>query len=421
MHLKSHLLRELTVLYVDDNADTAEALRFTFENSLKSLTIMPTAEEAIEYFMKFRPDLVITEAMLPFSDGLELAGRIREISPDTPVMIISGHKDEKLLLGALNANVECYLLKPVNLRNLKKNIALAAEKINRQRAAQRSRNLLTRILDTSREMYMAGFGETVTYMNASLLEFFGISSAVCTDGMANVEVVENRRNDMAVPFPMWLKRVQGLDGYETIVSLIRGDMLKSDAKTYIARVTRIEEEDGFAISFIDITVMESQKRFFHNLAMKDPLTDIYNRQKFLDELNREITRSRRYEGSLAMIMFDIDKFCDMNEKYGQQACDGLLKELAALVGANVRTTDVFARYGGEEFLILTPEVGLEGAMKLAEKLRLGISGHEFANIGEATCSFGVVQFSGEDAEEFLKAADSALFRAKAKGRNTVSE
>ncbi|MGE4267001.1 MAG: diguanylate cyclase [Deferribacterales bacterium] len=421
MHLKTHLFRELTVLYVDDNSETAEAMRFTFENSLKSLTVMSTAEDALDYFKTHRPDLVITEAVLPFSDGVELTRRIKEINHDTPVMMISGNKDEKTLLGSLDANVECYLLKPVNLRTMKRNIALAAEKINRQKAVERNRNLLTRILDTSREMYMAGYGETVTYMNSSLLDFFGVSSVVCTEGMANVEVVENRRNDTTVPFSVWLKRVRWLDGYETIVSLIRSDMMKSDAKTYIARVTRIEEEDGFAISFIDVTVMESQKRFFHNLAMKDPLTDIYNRQKFLDELNREIIRSRRYEGSLALIMFDIDKFCDMNERFGQQACDGLLKELASLVGANVRTTDVFARYGGEEFLILTPEVGLEGAMKLAEKLRLGISGHEFANIGEATCSFGVVQFNGEDAEAFLKAADSALFRAKAKGRNTVSE
>ncbi|WP_303849886.1 diguanylate cyclase [Seleniivibrio woodruffii] len=421
MNVKSHLIRELSVLYVEDNSETAEAVRFTFENSLKSLKVLPTAEEAFEYFQAFRPDLVITESVLPFSDGIELTKRIKEISPDTPVLMISGHKDEKILLGSLDANVECYLMKPVNLRQMKKHIGLAAERIHRQQAAARSRNLLTRILDTSREMYMAGYGETVTYMNASLLEFFGFSSVVHTNGMTNVDVVENRRNDSPVPFPSWLKKVRGLGGFETVVSLMRRDMLKSDAKTYIARVTRIEEEDGFAISFIDVTMMESQKRFFHNLAMKDPLTDIFNRQKFSEELDREITRSRRYGIKLGLIMFDIDRFGDINDKFGQQAGDGLLKELSSLVGANIRTTDIFARYGGEEFLIMTPEVGMEGALKLAEKLRVSISGHEFENVGEVTCSFGVVQFSGEDADEFLKSADDALFRAKAKGRNIVSE
>lgn len=421
MNVKTHLLRELSVLYVEDNAETAEAVRFTFENSLKSLTILPTAEEAFEHFTAFRPDIVITESVLPFEDGIELTRRIKEINPDTPVLMISGHKDEKILLGSLDANVECYLMKPVNLRQMKKHICLAAERIYRQQAAERSRSLLTKILDTSRELYMAGFGETITYMNASLLDFFGFSSVVNTDGMSNVDVVENRRHDAPVPFPMWFKRVRGLGGYETIVSLMRRDMLKSDAKTYIARVTRIEEEDGFAISFIDVTMIESQKRFFHNLAMKDPLTGIFNRQKFSEELNREITRSRRYETKLALIMFDIDRFGDINDKFGQQAGDGLLKELAALVGANIRTTDIFARYGGEEFLIMTPEVGAEGALKLAEKLRVCISGHEFENVGEATCSFGVVQFGGEEPDEILKLADEALFRAKALGRNTVSE
>lgn len=421
MNVRTQLLRDVSVLYVEDNVETAEALRFTFENFVKSLVIVTTAEEAYDYFRENNPDIVITEAQLPFGDGIELTKRIKEISPDTPVLMISAHKDERTLLASLDANVECYIVKPVNLKNMKNHMTLAAEKVYRQKTAKRSKDLLTSVLNTSREMYMAGYGETVTYMNSALLDFLGFSSVLHTKIMENIDVIENRRNEDPISFPMWFKRVRRQNGYETIVTLSRRDMLKSDAKSYLARVTNIEEDDGFAISFVDMTLIDSQKRFFHALAMKDPLTDIFNRQKFTEELERELVRSRRYGSKLGLIMFDIDRFGDINKRFGFQAGDAMLKELTSLIGANIRTTDIFARYGGEEFIIMTPEVGMDGVLKLAEKLRLGVSGHEFENIGESSCSFGVVEFNPEQtSEDFIRAADEALFRAKSKGRNTVS-
>jgi len=422
MTVKTESLKNLSVLYVEDDPDIAEAIRFTFKSILQKLTILPTAEEAIDFFVRNRPDIIITESVLPYSSGIELARDIKNISPDTPVMIISGHRDEKMLAGSIEAGVECYLMKPVNLKTMKKHMVLAAEKLKRLRAETRNKTLLKKVLDSSREMYLVGSADGIGYMNNTLLEFFGNSSLEEMDG-SNVEVVENRHSENPVPFPLWLKKISRIDGYETVVSLIRRDLLKSDARSFIARVNRIEDEDGFAISFTDVAVMELQKKFFHNLAMKDPLTEVFNRQKFNEELSREIIRSRRYGTKLSAIMFDIDRFGDLNGRYGFQAGDRILKELAAHVSANIRTTDVFARYGGEEFIVMTPEVGLEGALRLAEKLRDSISANDFSNIDEnITCSFGVVQFGADWSEEdLIRFADDALFRAKGAGRNTISE
>lgn len=157
-----------------------------------------------------------------------------------------------------------------------------------------------------------------------------------------------------------------------------------------------------------------------NQATTDSLTGTFNRRKFLELLQMEIQQSKRSRTPLAVIFFDIDNFKSINDTYGHDAGDRVLQELARLVTAMIRESDIFARFGGEEFVILVHNNDVRTGRELAEKIRSRVEQHSFPPMGTVTCSFGVAQFFADDtAESIIKRADDAMYTAKQGGKNRV--
>ncbi|SDL27080.1 diguanylate cyclase (GGDEF) domain-containing protein [Halarsenatibacter silvermanii] len=158
------------------------------------------------------------------------------------------------------------------------------------------------------------------------------------------------------------------------------------------------------------------------LSFHDPLTDIYNRRYFMEVGEEEIERARRYDEELSLLMLDIDRFKQVNDRYGHPAGDAVLEDLAGLLRENFREVDIPARLGGEEFGILMPSTDKVQALKAAERIREKVAEnstqYEDKEIS-ITVSVGVADFKEEFAgmEEFLQLADKALYRAKQSGRN----
>lgn len=156
------------------------------------------------------------------------------------------------------------------------------------------------------------------------------------------------------------------------------------------------------------------------ISVTDPLTGIYNRLKVDEVLDYEIKQTNRYNNQLSVIIGDIDHFKNVNDTYGHQTGDKVLKEMAGLMKKTIRKSDTLARWGGEEFLVVCTGTGIEEAFTLAEKLRELMEAHEFPLEGNLTASFGVAQFSpGETRESLIKRADEALYEAKRLSRNLV--
>ncbi len=156
------------------------------------------------------------------------------------------------------------------------------------------------------------------------------------------------------------------------------------------------------------------------LAATDRLTQVYNRTKFDEIMRREMERAERFDETLSVIIFDIDHFKQINDKYGHIAGDGVLKSTADFVKTHIRKIDYIVRWGGEEFVIITPEINLEGARVLAERIRKSVEGFKFNNVDGVTLSLGVTELKKTDnADIILKRADDAMYTAKKKGRNRV--
>jgi diguanylate cyclase (GGDEF)-like protein len=178
--------------------------------------------------------------------------------------------------------------------------------------------------------------------------------------------------------------------------------------------------NGRRASNRDISERKRLERELERLAATDKLTGIFNRAKLEECLNSEIKESRRLGHALSLMICDIDHFKKVNDTYGHDVGDIVLKMLAETVKKHIRETDIFARWGGEEFVVLMPGADTRGARVLAEKLREEIEIRSFGEAGRITISFGVAQLRSEDSiVSLVKKADDALYKAKKNGRNRV--
>jgi diguanylate cyclase (GGDEF)-like protein/PAS domain S-box-containing protein len=170
----------------------------------------------------------------------------------------------------------------------------------------------------------------------------------------------------------------------------------------------------------DITERKLAEHKLREYAEKDSLTGVFNRRKFYAVLELEKERAIRYNRSLSLIMFDIDRFKSVNDTYGHAVGDAVLKKAASVVTDHIRREDVLGRIGGEEFAVLAVESAVESASALAEKIRRAIETAEYDHAGKITVSLGVSTYDNcITLDEFVRRADEALYSAKNKGRNRV--
>lgn len=190
--------------------------------------------------------------------------------------------------------------------------------------------------------------------------------------------------------------------------------------------TRSLQRVGTIVTIADTTRHHEIQRKLEALATTDPLTGLFNRRYLFECFERELGRSLRMGGALSIIMMDVDHFKDVNDRYGHDFGDQVLKRMGELCIGELRNGDVLSRYGGEEFLILLPATAPERAAVVAERIRRTIEETKFAYFEERakiTSSFGVSGYeefqNGTCSSLIIRSVDEALYKAKELGRNKV--
>jgi diguanylate cyclase (GGDEF)-like protein len=169
-----------------------------------------------------------------------------------------------------------------------------------------------------------------------------------------------------------------------------------------------------------LSLVEERTQDLRLLNITDHLTGVYNRRHFEALMARLLIEANVQHQPLSLIMFDIDHFKYINDRWGHQCGDNVLKSLCTRIRSATRKTDLLCRTGGEEFALICPDSELNDARLLAEKLRVLISTQPFDETGQVTCSFGVATRNpSESFDDFIRRADSAMYSAKSSGRDQV--
>ena len=232
------------------------------------------------------------------------------------------------------------------------------------------------------------------------------------------------------PMDIWMRMVV----FVLIVSfslyarfLMRGlvaltDELTEQRDSLAQRVAEATEELQMRNNSLEdeILLRNNLEADLRELAITDPLTRLFNRRKFLEDMAAANLVDRRYKTGIAIILCDIDRFKVINDTNGHDVGDAVLIRFAEILKKNTRETDIVARWGGEEFAILVASNEAPKVVAIAEKLRQSIQDATFPRSLSVTASFGVAILGGDgDIDTLMGDADKALYRVKAEGRNAV--
>lgn len=181
---------------------------------------------------------------------------------------------------------------------------------------------------------------------------------------------------------------------------------------------------GFSSLYMFIYILRRNNELRKTIieADNDPLVGVYNRRKGHELIVHNINRVNLHKEVSSLIMFDIDNFKSINDSYGHNKGDYVLKEIADIVDNMCRAYDILIRWGGEEFIILCTKTNLEDTYSLANRIRIAIENHNFDEVGQVTASFGVTSIvDDENINKIIDRVDKNLYESKKNGKNMVTK
>jgi len=473
------------ILVVDDEPDILSLNRLILEREGWQVITAGDGVDAIQKAVDRSPDLIVLDVMMPRMNGYQVCRLLKsdQLTSDIPIVICTVRSLDSEKLYAYTSGADHYLTKPFNPPELVRLVRtiLAARQDPQPRRSSGANALrhptstdsilsdVNRLLD--RRLMELTILQHVAGAMAGTLHLDGVLGIVLqsivndlgySGGMIFLAgergVLEERvaREEPLVLDPARHPVFGRALAEKKVVILGPEELLHDTPVEFSSRVhatTTILVPIQSKGSPIGLLVVESaapvvdrdQRDFLLTLAnqsglaienanlyastlqlsITDGLTGIYNYRHFCDRLEIEISRSRRYNAPLGLLLIDIDRFKTFNDRFGHLLGDEVLKAVAHIIRSNTRDVDVVARYGGEEFCVILQEIGGEEIGAYAERVRAAVATVRVEVPGGerhgVTVSIGAVVSQGgdPDAHEFIRRADVALYRAKEAGRDRV--
>ena len=434
--MNKEILNSICVLYVEDEIDVRDFTSKLLKSIVKNIYVAGDGEEGLEIYKanKDNINLIVSDINMPKMDGLEMCSRIKEINEEIPIVITSAHNDPNFLKKAIEVGVSSYAMKPIDLYQLVESMIKAIEPIIlKQKLEELNISLESRvdneiqkikaILDAQDNIIFVCDKTNIVNVNKKFNDFFNINTneelKLSIDDIFNYFQTEFNfiSKDTLLSKDSWAEYIRSLNEVDRVVKM---KMAEDDFRVFVINIDDYEgNENYYVVSLTDITEIKEKSNLLEYKASHDPLTGLFNRNKFDDIFGKEMRRGSRYSNNLSIVLFDIDHFKNVNDTYGHQVGDQILKIISEIALESVREHDCLVRWGGEEFLILLPETDAQGAKIVADKIKDRISAEALSSSSiDITASFGVSMMKEDDnTNTFLCRVDDALYEAKNTGRN----
>jgi diguanylate cyclase (GGDEF)-like protein/PAS domain S-box-containing protein len=425
------MLKNFSLLYVEDNEATIDTFLKTFEEDFNTVFIARNGEEGLHLFESERPDIVLSDLQMPKMGGLEMITRMREITPDLPVIINSAFSDTHLLLQSIALHVDDYLLKPTDLQLMRQALEKSARNLHLEKSLANSHTMMQTIIDEiPHPIFYIELDFRVSMMNKAAKELGGEGTQVLLPKCYTISdqtsgACSEKSHSCPIEYVKKTKKPSTLRHIHTD---------KNGKKHHVDVHARpILDQEGSVIAYLEIrhdisAYLDIQNQLLHetkkltHISMHDPLTHLPNRRLLADRINHAIYRKTRSGGEFAIFFIDLDHFKNINDSLGHLIGDQLLIQVAKRIQKITRKGDTIARNGGDEFVLLIDNGSSETHYSaIAEKI-LELFKTPFPINGEnilSACSIGISIFpqDGENAESLLTHADAAMYASKEAGRH----
>lgn len=419
--------REITFLYVEDDADAREMISRIFMARYAHLKLLVAAhgEEGLALFQQHRPDIVMSDMNMPIMNGILMARKIRELNPEIIIIAITAHNEPSYLLASIEIGIRHYVLKPVNTTELFSVIDKSIEEITLRRLvreAEVERAKLAAIVEHSTDAIFSVTPEGfISSWNAGAEAIYGYTGQEVLGREATLLMPPERSEELSRLYGQALngevvKHLETVgcrkDGKELVISLTLSAIRDSSGR--ISGVSSIAR---------DITERSEMEAIIRHQAQHDPLTDLPNRQLFMDFLSLELPQAKRNGTRMALLFLDLNGFKQINDTLGHQAGDQLLQEVSRRLRSCIRESDTVARLGGDEFTVLMPDLSQNNDVGVVLGKILGVFERPFMLEGNGvnvSTSIGISMYpdDGSSTDDLMKKADIAMYDAKGNSGNT---
>lgn len=452
-----------TILVVDDTQQNIELLEARLLSEYYTVFTATSGKQALEILAAKNIDVVLLDIMMPEMDGFEVCRRMKAnpLTTYIPIIMVTAMDEKEARLQALEVGADDLLMKPINYLALSIRLkALARTKILIDELTLRNSTnaaLGIPMMDMTEDTHLRKIkiidddlvrARNIKAILNKLTDHIEIISHIeVKDNKHNEENVSNKdRTDLVIisstlgtydPFKIVACITNNPNMQDTIIVGLSDEIAEEKLKKGVE--LGVQDYFMYPIDEIELQIrtrtLLKRKRYQESIrdhlekqldmSIKDAVTDLYNRHYFDLHVIQMAKRSHEYKNTVCLLLCDLDDFKSVNDKYGHQAGDEVLKQLGTILRKSCRLTDLVARYGGEEFVVLLDDVLMEGAEKAAKNLCQKIAAMEFS-ISTApqklkqTISIGVSEYKqGEPIDAFIARADKAMYMAKRNGKNQV--
>lgn len=395
------------VLVVEDVDSVRKLLCTILEKNGVTTVECGNGLQALALWQKHKFSVVFMDFELPGLHGLDIISQIKNASPDTYVVALTGSYDPENFKRAIALGVDSWIAKPFSAEIIKTVIRKAVLTC----AARRSERLMRSAFEYS----------------ASAQIILNASGLIEDVNQCFLDMVEVDRNDVIGRDPnIFIKKASSpipsySDTKEATIVSASGNIIHA----LVSTGPTDEDSKCKPVSIVDISMLKQRENEIHKMATTDPLTGLPNRTVMEDRIHQAATKADRNGTRLAVMFLDLDKFKNINDTYGHEAGDQLLIEFGTRIRKTLRTSDTLSRFGGDEFLVLLPEVSnANGAMYTASKIIEALKKPFLINGVEivVSSSIGVAVYPDivEDSHELIRMADEAMYKSKHSGRGCAT-
>jgi two-component system, cell cycle response regulator len=403
---------DISLLYVEDERVTREQISRILQRIVTELYVAENGQEGLELYREKRPDIIMSDIMMPIMNGLEMAREIRALDSDSQIIMLTAYSDTEYLLECISLGINQYVQKPVDFSQLAtaietcSNYVLLKRKLHQQES--RIQMLSQAVEQAPAPVMITSLSGAIEYVNGMFSRLTGYQATEVLG--RNPRLLKSDLNPVEVYHDLWETILSGKEWKGELANKRKNGSIYWE----VVKICPLRDVDNTVTGFLkvsqDITERKQYEESLQYLGTHDPLTGLFNRAYFDAELQR-IESGREYPVSI--VMADIDGLKGVNDSQGHDEGDRLIKGAAEVLLSAFRSSDVVARIGGDEFAILLSRTDHDTVMTAIQRVKGYESDRQMGYFARSLSLGAATATHPDELLDTMKAADRLMYKDKA--------